>query len=239
MTKPGIARSLLFLGLVVSLLGVAPPSSGSDGQDEVGKIVARVVQAYGGREALERVRAVKQSGTIQSHRLGKRGSLERLIVLPDRLRVDIDYPGGPREQRITTPGGAWRDGRAATGPMHLAMVLQMARFRLPLLLSRQGVRLLGEAEGLLRLGMNLSESTALEVFVDPASWRIVRSIGHMSFRGMPLSFRADYSDFRPVGDLLFAHREELMAMGTPTGIAVLERIEVNPDTTPADFRPLR
>lgn len=221
------------LGFTGAFQGLAAAQNVTD----PGQIVEKVVQAYGGRAALERVKVVKHTGTIQSHRLGKTGSLERLFALPGRLRVDLNYPGGPRELRITTPEGAWRDGKPATAPMHKAMELQAARFRLPLILTESPVTLLGEDEGRLRLSVKLTPSTALEVFVDPGSWRIVRSVGYMTMGGMSMAFTTDYSDFRPVDGVLFAHREELAAMGMPTGVAILERIELNGETGPEDFKP--
>lgn len=223
--------------IVVGFPGVFQGLAAAQNATDPAQIVEKIVQAYGGRGALDRVKVVKHTGTIQSYRLGKTGSLERLFVLPGRLRVDLNYPDGPREQRITTPEGAWRDGKPATAPMHMAMELQAARFRLPLLLTESTVKVLGEEEGVLRLGVGLTQSTSLEVFVDPQSWRIVRSVGHMVFGSMNMNFTADYSDFHPVDGVLFAHREELTAMGRPTGIAVLERIELNSKTTSEDFNP--
>lgn len=201
------------------------------------RIVERIVQAYGGRVALESVKSVKHAGTIQSFRLGKTGSLKRLFELPGKLRVDIEYPDGPREQRITTPEGGWRDGRPATVPMHIAMKLQAARFQLPLLLSQHQVTVLDETEGSVQLGITLRDSTSLEVFVDRKSWRIVRSVGRMVMGSMKMAFIADYSDFRKVDGILFAHREELTAMGMKTGVAVLQKIEVNPKTHRDEFKP--
>lgn len=201
------------------------------------RIVENIVQAYGGHTALGRVKVVKHSGTIQSYRLKKTGSLMRLFKLPGKLRVDINYPDGPHEKRITTPEGAWRDGRPATVPMHRAMELQAARYRLPLSLTQYPVTVLGEGEGKVLLSMKLTDASSLEVFVDRQSWRIVRSVGRMVMGSMNMAFTADYSDFRKVDGILLAHREELTAMGMPTGIAVLERIEVNPEIRPDDFKP--
>lgn len=201
------------------------------------QIVKKIVQAYGGNAALQRVKVVKHTGTIQSYRLKKTGSLKRLLVLPGKLRVEINYPDGPHENRITTPEGAWRDGRPASAPMHMAMELQAARFSLPVLLTEYPVTVLGEDEGRVHLGMKLTETTSLEVFVDRQSWRIVHSVGRMAMGGMKMAFTADYSDFRNVDGVLFAHKEELTAMGVKTGIAVIERIDVNTETSARDFKP--
>lgn len=225
------------LAMLMSLGALYPYPASAESPPDAAQVVEKIIQAYGGRAALESVQGLRHSGTIQSYRLGKTGNLTRLFALPGRLRVDLDYPGGPREQRITTADGAWRDGRPATAPMHTAMKLQSARFRLPLLLTEGPTTLRETDEGRLQLGMQLTDTTSIEVFVDPASWRIVRSVGQMTFNGMRMAFAADYSDFRKVDGVLFAHREDLAAMGMQTGIAILERIEVNPDFAALDFRP--
>ncbi len=232
--------TLFRIASLAMLLGLAAPYpclAVAENPPNAAQIVDNIIQAYGGREALARVQGIRQTGTIQSYRLGKTGTLTRLFALPGRLRVDLDYPDGPREQRITTAGGAWRDGNPATAPMHSAMQLQTARFRLPLLLTEGQPALRGESEGRLILDLQLTDSTSMEVFVDPASWRIVRSVGQMTFNGMRMAFSADYADFRRVDGVLFAHREDLAAMGMQTGIAILERIEVNPEFRPLDFKP--
>lgn len=223
--------------LLISLVVLYPRLAAAQSPSDAAQIVDNILRAYGGRAALERMHGVRHSGQIQSYRLGKTGTLSRLFVLPGRLRVDLNYSDGPSEQRITTADGAWRDGRPATAPMHLAMQLQSARFRLPLLLTEGPTTLLGKSEGRLHLQMPMTDTTSMEVLVDPASWRIVRSMGQMNFNGMRMAFTADYSEFRNVDGVLFAHREELAAMGMPTGIATLERIEVNPDFGPLDFKP--
>ena len=223
--------------LLTSLVALYPCLAAADSPPAPAQVVEKVIQAYGGRAALERVQGLRHTGTIQSYRLGKTGTLGRLFVLPGHLRVDLNYPGGPREQRITTVNGAWRDGRPATAPMHAAMMLQSARFRLPLLLTEAPTILREESDGRLHLEMQLTDTTSMEVFVDPASWRIERSVGQMTFNGMRMAFTADYADFRTVDGVLFAHREDLAAMGMPTGIAILEKIEVNPEYGPEDFKP--
>ena len=234
--KPTVFR-IASLALLMGVTAACPSLAAAESPADTAQIVDRILQAYGGRAALERVKGVRHSGKIQSYRLGKTGSLTRLFELPGRLRVDLAYPGGPNEQRITTANGAWRDGRPATAPMHAAMQLQSARFRLPLLLTEGATTLRGKADGRLHLEMPLTGTTSLEVFVDPANWRILRSVGQMNFNGMRMAFTADYSDFREVDGVLFAHREDLAAMGMQTGIAILERIEVNPDFAPRDFEP--
>lgn len=225
---------IIVFSLVIHGTGVIAVQAASS---DPAAIVKKVINAYGGRAAVERVKVVKHTGTIQSFRLNKTGRLERLFELPDKLRVDINYPGGPHEQRLTTPEGAWRTGHPATAMMHVAMQLQAARFQLPLLLAKNPVTVLADEAGKILLGVKLSDATSLVAYVDKKSGHIVRSVGRMQMGQMGLEFIADYSDFKKVDGVLFAHRESLQAMGRPTGIAVLEKIEVNSAVKPNDFNP--
>lgn len=200
-------------------------------------IVEKVIEAYGGRAALERIKVIKESGTVRSLRLAKTGRLERVLELPAKLKVDINYPGGPHEQRLTTPEGAWRSGRPAPAPMHAAMMLQAARFQLPLILTKHAVTLVVEDSKQVTLALKLSNTTGLEVQIDKKTWHIAQSIGRMQMGSVALEFIADYSDFKKVEGVLFAHREELQAMGQATGVAVIDKIEINSPVKADYFRP--
>ena len=230
-------KLLLILALIMTKVLPALASSDDAVKPVASQIVENIVTAYGGHNALEAVKALKHSGTIQSYRLARTGTLQRLLVLPGALRVDIAYPDGPHEIRITTPDGAWRDGSAATGPMHKAMKLQAARFQLPLILTQHVVTLLDDVDGKIQLGITLDDTTTLQVIVDRQSWRIVRSVGNMKMGSTNLAFTADYSDFRKVDGVLLAHREELTAMGMKTGVVVLEHIDVNPVINADELKP--
>lgn len=235
--QPVLKRSVLWLILITTAYTMTSTAAEKTAKLDQNKVIDKVLDAYGGRAALEKVKAIRYSGSIKSHRLGKTGSMMRLIALPHKLRVEIGYPDGPQELRITTPEGAWRDGRQATAPMQQAMTLQAARFRLPLILTQYPVKLLDKDDKHYRLAARLSDTTLLEVQVDRKTSRIVRSVGHMVMGQMNMAFSADYSDFRKVKGVLFAHKESLTAMGRRTGEAVLKRIEVNPKTKKTDFMP--
>ena len=234
-----MAVSLFRRVIIIASLGILisfEVQAASQSSTETAPIIEKIIQAYGGHSALEQVKAVRHTGTIKSYRLDKTGKMQRSFQRPDKLRVELIYPNGPHELRITTPAGAWRDGRPAPAAMHTAMKLQAARFQLPMILPEKTVKILGEADGKLQLAIKLTATTSLEVFVDRKTWHIVRSVGRMNFQGMEMAFIADYSDFRKVDNLLFAFREDLTAMGRPTGIAILDKIEINPDIDPENFK---
>jgi hypothetical protein len=166
---------------------------------------------------------------------GTEGALERVFAAPDSLRIEIAYADGRGERRVLHRGRGVRDGREVTGtPPHLAMVLQAARLALPLSLGGRGVKDAGtlERDGrtVARLTVPLESGLELTAEIDPATSRIVRTVGTMPApAGAPpgaFSFVTDYSDFRKVSGVLFAFREVSSAGGRQTGETRLEEIRI-------------
>jgi hypothetical protein len=68
----------------------------------------------------------------------------------------------------------------------------------------------------------LDPPLTITVDVDPATGRIVRSVG----RAKEVAFTTVYSDFRTVSGLLIPFHEENSAMGMKTADIYLEKVEV-------------
>jgi hypothetical protein len=226
--------------LVAALaLSSAPGAGRADGA--LAPLLDRVVAAYGGRAALEKVRAVKEEGTVTSMMHPAPGRIVRVFQRPGSLRVEIAYPEGSPEVRVVHGGHGHRDGQEVTGPAHAAMVLQAARLALPLALVQKGARVADrgtiERDGQTRRAVALALPGALELVaeIDPASGRIVRSSGAMPGPGGKMEFATAYSDFRPVAGVLFAHHEESWAGGQHTGATELQRVEILPAAPPGTF----
>ncbi len=228
------------------LLMAAVAATASDG---VESLVAKTVQAYGGEQALEKARHVREFGSTTSiMRPGLKGTIQREFTSPDKLRVQITFRYDV-ETRIYNGRDGWRMGEAVTGPQLDAMVLQAARIALPLNLARNRKKLVdkgrGEVEGkpVRTLELPLGNKLRLTVDIDPETGRIVRSAGRGGLGtmggmgGRPLEFITGYSDFRKVDGVLFAFREGNFANGMTTGETILEKIEL-PGTLPAStFKP--
>lgn len=213
--------------------------------ESVDSVVRRAVDAYGGEKALEKARHIRQFGTTTSiMRPGAKGTIQREFTAPDRLRVQVVFPGDI-EIRIYDGKDGWRSGRKVDGPPFDAMVLQAARIAMPLNLLRNRKKLVDRGTGSVdgkavrTLELPLGGGLTLTVDIDPESGRIVRSAGRGgSGTGRPsLEFVTGYSDYRKVGEVLFAHREGNFANGVVTGETVLERIELPPTLPPSTFKP--
>lgn len=233
---------LIPLAATLALLaGSAPQQAQPLGKEA---LIERIVEGYGGREALARAKAFRQRGSVTSLlHPGTVGRIERTYARPGRLRVVTHYPGAPDELRIVDGGRGWRNGAQADGARYAAMVLQAARLDLPALLDawRQKVVDRGEAsldgQPLRVLALEVGPGLTVEARVDPASGRILRSAGSGPGPGVPLEFVTVYSDFRKVGGVLFAFREGNWANGSTTGETILEQVELVPVLPEGTFRP--
>jgi hypothetical protein len=222
-------------------LALALCAAGAPSARDLDELVGRIARAYGGEKALSQVKAFRETGALESPRGVAR--TVRTFAPPDRLRVEIVYPGGNGEVRVLDGARGYRDGESVEGPPRDAMVLQAARLDLPFLLLRSRKKLidLGDVERggerMHGIGIPLGRGLNLAVTVDPGSARIVRSEGALPGPGGQIRFATDYSDFREVQGLLFAFREASFASGQRTGETRLEKIELLQSLPESTFRP--
>ncbi len=215
------------------------------GADEVGDLLRKSVDAYGGEKALAGL-VFRESGKLSATMHGGgEGTITRIYRRPDKLRVEVVMPGEAAEVRILDGKRGWRQGREASGVAFEGMVLQAARFALPLnlLQRRRDLKDLGtvERDGKARrvLELPLGGALSLTAEIDPATGRILRStaktVGAMGGKsmsvggapgGIAVEFATTYADFRKVGGVLFAFREGNFAMGQSTGETLLDKVEV-------------
>ena len=228
------------LALALSVLG--PGTSAA--APKVDALVDAVVDAYGGKAALARVRGYRMEGSVSSVMRGT-GPLVRTFARPDRLRTVLDYPGH-RETRILDGARGWRSDPggamlAVDSFLLSSMTLQAARANLPWLLDERRDTLValppmdgGKTQG---LEIALGPGLALTVYVETATGRIVRSSAVLATPALKTNFATDYGDFRSVDGVLFPFRESNFASNQSTGETVITTVVVNPPLTDADFKP--
>jgi hypothetical protein len=244
----GLRESTLVASALMALAVPSLPAGHAAPAADPRALAEAVVEAYGGRAALEPIRAYRMEGRIAARLRGQEGPMRRLFARPDRLRVELDYPDEP-ELRIVNGAQGWRsiggDPEPVSGPLLDAMVLQAARAAVPWVLMEHMAELETIApqehmgRRLLGLGLHLEHGLALELYVDPASHRVLWSRGRLTHGGMETAFETEYGDFRRVGQAWFAFHEENYASGAHTGATTIERVELNPKLRLDAFAPPR
>ena len=237
-------KNLLMVFVCLACAPFAVAAHAAAGTTTADTVVDAVLQAYGGKAALDNIKAYRMEGTVTSVMRGS-GALVRTFARSDRLKITLDYPNHP-ETRILDGGKGWRSDDkgnmgAVDGFLLASMVLQAARSDLPWLLDerRATIKLLAPMDGgrLQGLEIPLGGGLSLTVYADTATGRIVRSSGVLDVPGMKTNFATDYSDFRTVDGVLFSFREANFASNQSTGDTVITRVTVNPALSEKDFRP--
>jgi hypothetical protein len=182
-------------------------------------LVDKVLSAYGGAAAWEKVASFRQTGRVVSSMRGE-GKLDRQWQRPDKLRVEITYPSHT-ELRVVDGDHGTQNGKEATGMGLDAMRLQAARLALPLLLAQKKSEL--KSAGANTIEIPLPGPMSITITVDPATGHILKSVG----KAEGIEFTTSYGDFKTVDGLLFAFREENTAQGMPTGTNEISRAEVS------------
>jgi len=210
----------------------------------VDKLLDKVAKAYGGTDLLVRTQALKQTGTTYSTMRGASGPVLRAYQHPDRLRIEIHYPGRQPESRILLGPHAWKQRVPVGGPFHGAMVLQAARMGLPynLLEARKRVHDRGKVTAengktLRVVELPLDQGLHVIVEIDPSSGRILKSRGALSTGGGAMEFQTTYEDFRRHEGRLYAAKEGHYAMGQRTGHTQIERVEFSDQWPESLFQP--
>ena len=228
--------------LFLVLFLVSTPALASEATD----LAALTIAAYGGPEAIERIKSFKQSGALTSNRYSETGTVERTFSRPDKLRIDIQIPGAPHETRVLNGQRGWRNGKEDRPMMARAMFLQAARLDLPYLIMAAGkhikmfepARSEGDTRNLKGLEIPMMDKLRLIAIVDADSGYIVRSHGVISVApGHEMEFTTVYSDHVERNGTVFAAREEHFVRGQATGITVLDELDVVQDLPGAVFLP--
>lgn len=224
----------LVLLLTASACSVAPPVE-SPPATAIDRLVARVVAAYGGRDALARLGTSRTIATVTPHvrHLGGAGRTVRHFAAPDRLRVEIIYPA-KTEVRILNGEQGWRgDARSVTpveGPAIVAMRSQLLRMqpawtlfhhRDHLTLGETSVRD-GTRHRTLRLAW--SNELAMDYAVEEATGRVTVVDARLQFGRTLMTFATEYSEFETVDGALVPMVEENYAADRHTATTRIESV---------------
>jgi hypothetical protein len=204
---------------VIAALLLPPAALASD----LDALVSKVVDAYGGGAAWAKVTRIEARGRVVPAMRNGPGTMTRVWHGTDNLRVEIAYPD-KTEVRALEDGKGTNNGRASSAMELDGMRLQAARLALPLLLVQHkgSLRDLGTHDNVRSIEIALDAPLTMTVDIDPATSRIVRSVG----KSKDVAFGTAYSDFRTVNGLLIPFHEENSAMGMKTADIFLESVEI-------------
>lgn len=242
--KRQLRKSIVLLGAVGALV------TACSSRAPVDEVVDSNVAARGGKEKLQALRSIRQSGTATASG-GRIARIVREIQRPGQFRLEFTYQGTksvfandgekgwqvaplqgqfePQEMPPEADAAAGVDQRDIEG----SLVNWREKGHVVELLGREALPG-GEA---FKLKVTLKGGAIRYDYVDVASRQIVRSDVTRLVRGRPTLLETSFSDFREVGGIFFPHKIETHAKDRPQVLRiVVDKVELNPELDAARFR---
>ena len=223
---------------LLSLIGWKPVYSESP---ELGPVLERIIEVYGGEDNLRKLESHVQEWDVVAL-MGKRhGTDIRTVRAPDQLKVEVTYPTS-RETRIIDGEASYvvyGDGAAkdARQPQRDSMRLQLMRLYSPLVLRDKLDSLTLKSNGDSSVITLLEHGVRVDYVVNADSWRIEKVVGTLAANGAAMQFVTEYSQFSFYDGVLVHGRENKFAGGVNTAVLQLRHIVLDATLHDEDFRP--
>jgi hypothetical protein len=236
----------LLSGLAVAVLAAAEPAAAPT----VDELIARNIEARGGRERLRSVQTIRMSGRLSPGAPDVASPILLEQKRPDRIRMEITFQGMTAVQTYDGKRG-WQIApfRGQTVPVSMSpeeteQAAEQADIDGPLVDYRakgHSVELVGkdnagEAEAW-KLKLTLQNGTVRDVYLDLGSFLEIQTVSKRTIRGITVEAESRLEDYREVGGLMFPHTIRSGARGRPERQTLtVEKIELNPVLEDARFR---
>lgn len=215
------------------LLVLAQAAPTSQPAVDIQALVDRVVKAYGGTKAIQKLEAYRLEGSVSASTPGKEGRLRRDFVAPDKLRVTVTS-ASRSDLRLLDGTRSWRGGKdrlqEARGFRHQAMQAQFLRSAVPWALVRyrdqlhvEGPREL-EGKSFQVLRYTHGEGLRVDYWIEGSTHRVTRVETILGEGAMQLFFATEYDDFRPVDGVQVPFVERNFVRGDHAGTTQVERV---------------
>ncbi len=237
----GPGRAAIAAGVAVAVCLAAGPARPTD---DLGAMLDGVIATYGGPRAVARTAAFRVEAEVAARLRNRVGRIRREFQAPDRLRVEITYPG-VTEVRILDGDRGWRGDatrvQRVTGLPRTAMVYQMLRSAVPWVFSAhrdrfedRGRQVVGTDDYRLA-GLPWSDQLDITYWINAVSRRVERVEAVLRGGRGRTGFGTGYRDFRRVDGVLVPFVEENYASGRHTGTTRVRSVVFSPpDLGPFD-----
>ncbi len=192
------------------------------------EVIDKMIEAYGTKEKLLKANSYKQSWSAEFMTSNKSGFDNRVVELPNNLRVEIVYPDR-KETRVLTKNLAkkiYGDREVeAKGPMLDAMKLQLMRLYNPLELKKR-VDNITINENSNQYMLTLKDGDiSMEYILSKKSYLVEKVIGRLHMGSQQMEFLTKYEDYKEINGVMVPHREIKFAGSTNTAVLTLKSME--------------
>jgi hypothetical protein len=241
MTCRGLVYSLALAGAAVAILPRADAAQSLD--------VAKIhVEAIGGRQRVDALRALRASGTVITG--GQRVRFLLVAARPDRVRIETDSNGRTLVQGTDGVAPPW-EFDTGSSPVRSREMAEApgktfqtdAEFDDPLIAGAERgytFDFVGKSEvggrSLLRVMVTRKLTDTFALYLDADTYLIVLRVEQRtSAGGRQVQVVTRYDDFRPVEGVLLPHEVTLSIDGKFTQQTKIEVIDGNPRITDGTF----
>jgi len=247
-----MARKIFNLGSLVfflfcSVLMHDAQGAETDTPEKVKSLVDKVVQSYGGREAIERVKSLFIKGKITAWTPVDEGIYIIYFKIPRKLRVNIAYRNYTEDRILNGHRGyEGTDGYPlpeVTGIRYLSIVYQYKSQDIPYGLLHDAYRLSDEGKESVNgmpvevLRLEDKGGPPMKIYIDLKTFRIVKISGLFSIGENETSLSSEFADFRGVSGMEFPFRFTNYAGGQKVARTLIEEYKINTDIDHSVFEP--
>lgn len=236
----------IFVVPVVILLLLAARSSAESVAGGEGLLITKIINAYGGKGLLSKVRTISAEGRIRKYLPDDEGTYIRRMTRERKLSVDIRY-SGTSEKRILNGQNGYRgtNGKVekVLGPPFDAMVYQYNQLNLPFGLIDGSFSVTESTKGTFNgreveiLKLQDAHGYKIDVNVDPKDYMIRRVTGRFTAGNHETSLSAAMTDFRKVDGVLLPFKIINYAGDTKLSETVITTYKINPAIDDSTFNP--
>jgi hypothetical protein len=217
-------------------------------KDNVTFLIARVMEAYGGKQNIGNVKTIYARGGINAVAFGEKGDYSYYLKRPQKLRVEIRYTHSS-ELRILDDGNGYDSigGAPITrvrGIRYLAMVFQYRQIDLPYGLLGNVYKIRYEGKTTLNgikveiLSLDDRKGPSMKIYIDTKKFFIRKVSGYFSVDNSNTSLSVEFADFRKIDGTVLPYKIMNFAGGQKIAETVIAEYKLNGEMKDSLFNPV-
>ncbi len=210
--------------------------------EAVDDIVARYVDALGGKDVLSSIRSIVMQGT--SSIMGSDRTIVVYLLVGKGFKTEMEF-NGKKIVNCYTPGGGWLTNPAAgqslanmapaqvkAGQEYLEIGGSLFNFHD----KGNKVELIDQDTDLYHLRVTTKDGIETEYYIDPPTYYLRRMVGREGAMGEEVEVTTTYSDYRKTDfGYVVAYSTELDFGSLSSTTVIFNKVEINEAIDPAIF----
>jgi hypothetical protein len=244
--------AVIFFCIALSLVAFAKPAGlcaaeSPDGAEMVATVINKVIDAYGGKDAVANMHTLRVKGAIEAFVLKDRGTYDVYFKEGRKLRVETKYARSA-EFRVLNGDRGYRGTEALPveevyGARYYAMVYHYKHLNILSDIVKGAYQVIHVGRTSLHgttveiFSFKDREGAVMDVYVDARDFLILKVTGYFLEMKKKIGLSVEFSDFKKVDGLLLPFRVINYAGGRKIAQTVIEKYFLNQDIPDSLFEP--